>query len=366
MRKTILTILLLSLFLIFPAFAQNLNLIPVNVTKVVDGDTIEVELNQKIEKVRFIGVDCPESTTRLDPYGKEASNFTKEWLSGKEIYLEFDTQVRDRYGRILAYVWLTPIQEINEEEIRSKMFNAILLSEGYAQIMTIPPNLKYVKYFINLQKEAQENKKGLWGITIAKEEQKEEISTQKLSLDSIKSIRKDLDDRRELIRKIYTFASYGPNYNLATYVEPEGIVIILIGGYGSTLTLENLNLFFEKLCEAFATAKYPPEVMINVYVSIFEETSLMVKVPIGAIYDYFKEKITRPEFLSKCTTYINGERVFLEEEGSPLYVGNQKSKIFHYLCCRYSSQINDENKVYFTSRDDAINLGYRPCEVCKP
>lgn len=107
------------------------------VVKVIDGDTIEVILQNIVEKIRFIGVNCPESTIRLDPYGKEASDFTKKWLNDRRIYLEFDVQQRDHYGRFLAYISLEPPKDINEEEIRDKMFNAILLLEGYAQIMTI-------------------------------------------------------------------------------------------------------------------------------------------------------------------------------------------------------------------------------------
>lgn len=127
----------------------------VKVTRVVDGDTIEVALNGATEKVRLIGVDTPESVhpdkTKNTEFGKVASNFTKERLEGKDVELEFDVQERDQYGRLLAYVWLG-----------GTMFNKTLLEEGYAQVATFPPNVKYVDEFVVIQRKAMEGKKGLW------------------------------------------------------------------------------------------------------------------------------------------------------------------------------------------------------------
>jgi endonuclease YncB( thermonuclease family) len=367
------TILLIFLFLLNLSLgiSQDLpKLTLAKITRVIDGDTIEVILDSKTEKVRFIGVDCPESTTKLEPYGNEASEFTKKWLTGKDIFLEFDVQKYDIYGRLLAYVWLSSPKEISEQEIRNKMFNAILLLEGYAQVMTVPPNVKYVDYFLKFQKEARENNKGLWGIAEIKPET---INEEKfLPNELVKTIRADLDERRELIRKTYTFSQYGALYSLATYVEPEGVVVILVGGYGSLLNEDNFNLFFDKLCDAFVTAKYPPETMINVYVAIPDYYSLIVRVPLSAITDYFKEKITRTDFLSRCIVFINGMKVNMEEGkiklpfGKTFYIGNINSKIFHYPWCPYAQQMSEKNKVYFSSREEAVNLGYRPCEVCKP
>jgi micrococcal nuclease len=148
-----------------PNTKVEVNLIKAKVTKVVDGDTIYVKFgNEREEKVRFIGVDTPESTIRIDPYGKEAAAYTKSQLYGKDVWLELDVQERDKYGRLLAYIWLSPPVNVNDTEIRNKMFNAILLLEGYAQIMTVPPNIKYVDYFRVYQQEAREQNKGLWGL----------------------------------------------------------------------------------------------------------------------------------------------------------------------------------------------------------
>lgn len=373
MRKLIISIFLISLLSLSLILAQELpKLTPAKVIRVIDGDTFEAQIDNKIEKVRLIGVDCPESTTIIEPYGIESANFTKSILLNKEVFLEFDVQLNDKYGRVLAYVWLAPPKELKEEEIRSKMFNALLLLEGFAQLMTVPPNVKYVDYFLKFQKEARESNKGLWGVKIAQEEKKEGIEISKLTPEEIRRIRKDLDERRELIRKIYTFSQYGALYNLASFVEPEGVIVILIGGFGSVFSKENLDLFWEKLCDAFVTAKYPPETMINIYIQIPEDYSLIVKVPIGAIYDYFKEKITKEEFLTKCLIYINGIKADVNTIDSIIpkeeikYIGNANSNIFHYPWCIYALQISERNKVYFKSRDEAIKAGFRPCSVCNP
>lgn len=116
--------------------------------RVVDGDTIVVILNGKKEKVRMIGIDTPESVhpdkSRNTPMGKIASKYTRDNLEGKYVRLETDVQERDKYGRILAYVYLD-----------DKMFNKTLLEEGLAKTMTIPPNVKYVDDFKRIEEERQ-------------------------------------------------------------------------------------------------------------------------------------------------------------------------------------------------------------------
>lgn len=126
------------------------------VLRVVDGDTIIVDFGGKSEKVRMIGIDTPESVhpdeSRNTPEGKIASDFTKSQLEGKNVQLEFDVEERDKYGRMLAYVWIDGV-----------MYNKTLLSEGYAKLATFPPNVKYVDDFKALEKQARELKKGFWG-----------------------------------------------------------------------------------------------------------------------------------------------------------------------------------------------------------
>jgi endonuclease YncB( thermonuclease family) len=138
----------------------------VTVARVVDGDTVRVLMPDGTEEpVRLIGVNTPESTTRHEPYGEEASKYAKRALpKGRAVWLEFDVELRDRYGRILAYVWLEAPDSRSAAEIRAHMFNAELLLEGYASLMTIPPDVRYVDAFTPLQAEAREASRGLWGL----------------------------------------------------------------------------------------------------------------------------------------------------------------------------------------------------------
>jgi micrococcal nuclease len=137
----------------------------VKVVRAVDGDTIEASLiNGNTEKIRLIGINTPESTTRHEPYGSEASAYTKQSLTGKTIYLEKDVSNRDKYGRLLRIVWLENPGTIDESSIRSKMFNAVLVLNGYAQVSTYPPDVKYSDYFTKFTKEAREAGIGLWSL----------------------------------------------------------------------------------------------------------------------------------------------------------------------------------------------------------
>jgi len=88
----------------------------------------------------------------VEYYGKEASKYTTKQLEGKTVYLEYDAEKKDQYQRILAYVFLPD----------GMLFNAKLLHDGYANLLTIPPNVKYVDLFKELAKEARENNRGLW------------------------------------------------------------------------------------------------------------------------------------------------------------------------------------------------------------
>lgn len=131
------------------------NLSEYEVVRVVDGDTIVVNFNGINEKVRLIGVDTPESVhpneTKNTEKGILISNYTKERLSGKSVELEFDIQERDKYGRLLAYVY-----------VDGYMYNKELLEKGYAKVATYPPNVKYVDDFTKLQEKARKEKVGLW------------------------------------------------------------------------------------------------------------------------------------------------------------------------------------------------------------
>jgi micrococcal nuclease len=170
--------------------AKKYNLEVATVARVVDGDTFELSDGRK---VRLIGVNTPESTTRHEEYGKEASNYTKSKLEGKQIWLQKDVSETDRYGRLLRIVWLQiPTDDMNESEIRTKMFNADLVLNGYAEPSTYPPDVKYADYFRKFAREAREKNKGLWafgeyGTTKGDLDPKQSSSTASSSSSSAKS-----------------------------------------------------------------------------------------------------------------------------------------------------------------------------------
>jgi len=129
------------------------NLQKVKVSRVIDGDTIELENGQK---VRYIGIDTPETVDpRRDPqcFGQEASLQNKKLVEGKEIYLEKDISQTDKYGRLLRYIYL----EENDISI-----NEQLVREGYAVASNYPPDIKYQEKLRLAEQEARTNQKGLW------------------------------------------------------------------------------------------------------------------------------------------------------------------------------------------------------------
>lgn len=133
------------------------------VERIVDGDTIVVTTDDNTQhKVRFIGVNTPESTTKTEYFGKESSNYTKEKLLNKTVYLEKDVSNTDKYGRLLRYVWLEIPSDNSKENIQKYMFNAKLLLDGYARLATYPPDVKYVNYFKDMEKVARNENNGLW------------------------------------------------------------------------------------------------------------------------------------------------------------------------------------------------------------
>ena len=126
------------------------------VTRVIDGDTIEVNLEGTTYKVRYIGIDTPETVHPSQPvecFGKEASAKNSELVEGKIVRLEKDVSETDRYGRLLRYVWVGDI-----------FVNDYLVRQGYAYASTYPPDVKYADQFAQAQTEAIENNRGLWAI----------------------------------------------------------------------------------------------------------------------------------------------------------------------------------------------------------
>lgn len=129
--------------------------IQASVVRVIDGDTIEVDIAGNVHKVRYIGIDTPETvhpTRGEEPYGKEASAKNRELVNRKVVRLERDVSETDKYSRLLRYVWVGDL-----------FVNAELVRLGYAQVVTYPPDVKYQDLFLQLQREAREAGRGLWG-----------------------------------------------------------------------------------------------------------------------------------------------------------------------------------------------------------
>lgn len=119
-----------------------------SVTRIIDGDTIEVSFNGKTEKVRLIGIDTPEKGM---PYFDEAKAKTKELCFFKDVRLVKDVSERDKYGRLLRYVY-----------VENLFVNAELVKQGYANVYTYPPDVKHSELFVKLEREARANNRGLW------------------------------------------------------------------------------------------------------------------------------------------------------------------------------------------------------------
>lgn len=126
------------------------------VTRIIDGDTIEIATGQK---VRYIGVDTPElHKTGSKPicFGQQARDENLRLVAGKTVKLVKDVSETDRYGRLLRYVYITGADG-------TELFiNEYLIKEGYAYSVTFPPDVRYADYFRSLQRQAEEQKKGLW------------------------------------------------------------------------------------------------------------------------------------------------------------------------------------------------------------
>ncbi|KKR88585.1 MAG: Thermonuclease [Candidatus Gottesmanbacteria bacterium GW2011_GWA2_41_12] len=121
------------------------------VIRVIDGDTIELENK---ERVRYIGINTPETVDPRRPvqcFGLEAKQKNKELVEGKAVRLETDVSNKDKYGRLLRYVY-----------VGDNFINLLLVQEGYAQTSTFPPNVKYQLLFLEAEKEARAKKLGLW------------------------------------------------------------------------------------------------------------------------------------------------------------------------------------------------------------
>ncbi len=128
------------------------------VIKVIDGDTFIIDDGSpKGARVRLIGIDAPETRKtgrkEIGYYGAEAKRYLETLILKKQVALEYDVNKYDRYMRLLAYAYLSD----------GTFVNAHLIDNGYAMVMTVPPNVKHNELFIKLQRNARVRKRGLWG-----------------------------------------------------------------------------------------------------------------------------------------------------------------------------------------------------------
>lgn len=150
---------------VFSSLSRKYDYNSITVKRAVDGDTVLLENG---ERVRLIGIDTPEchesqklyrdarrtkqDVRTIKEMGKKAAAFTRKLVEGKKVRLEFDAEHKDKYGRLLAYLYLPDGTFVNAE----------IVGKGYASLMTIPPNVKYAGQLRARYKEARQERRGLW------------------------------------------------------------------------------------------------------------------------------------------------------------------------------------------------------------
>jgi micrococcal nuclease len=127
------------------------------VSRVVDGDTIDVSIGGQVVRVRYIGMDTPEVHSGVEWLGPEASRANARLVEGRHVTLEKDVSETDRYGRLLRYVWV-------REDGGWLLVNLELIRLGWAQVTTYPPDVKYVdELYLPAQRAARADDRGMWG-----------------------------------------------------------------------------------------------------------------------------------------------------------------------------------------------------------
>ncbi len=165
LRKLVFILFILGIFSSVNSYAKQ----KTTVTRIIDGDILQALYGEREKRIRLIGIDTPESRVnrKAEKYanmsehdlkaiiemGKKAKAYVNGLIKrGDLITIEFDVQERDKYGRLLGYVYLSNGKMLNEEIVKS----------GYAIIMTIPPNVKYKDRLLEAYQEAEKDKRGLW------------------------------------------------------------------------------------------------------------------------------------------------------------------------------------------------------------
>jgi len=268
------------------------------VTRVIDGDTIEVDIGGKLYKVRYIGIDTPETVHPSKPvecFGKEASEKNRQLVEGKTVRLEKDVSEIDSYGRLLRYVW-----------VGDNFVNDYLVRQGYAYASTYPPDVKYADQFVQAQREARENNRGLW------------------------AVRQQTPEIRHF-RALPSQINAGKSSTLFWWVENATTVTIDQG-------IGNVDHGIGDMPSAGTEVVSPGQT-----------TTYTLKA------------------INDAGTVTRSVVVTVRAPPPPkVYVGSIDSNVYHSPWCRYVKQIYPENKIWFSSASDARAHGYRPCKVCNP
>ncbi len=165
LRKLIIIFIVLAIFSSVNSYARQ----KTTVTRIIDGDILQAIYGEREKRIRLIGIDTPES--RVNKKAKRDANMSEQDIKkiiemgrkakkyvdglikrGDLITIEFDAQESDKYGRLLCYVYLS----------NGKMLNEEILKAGYANVMTVPPNVKYKDMFLKAYNYARESRLGLW------------------------------------------------------------------------------------------------------------------------------------------------------------------------------------------------------------
>lgn len=142
--------------IIWPEPEASPDLLSCEVICAIDGDTLLISMSGQEVTVRLIGVDAPESVhpeaEKNTPEGELASLWMKQFINGKRVTLEYDQELKDQYGRTLAYVYTD-----------GRLVEDVLLAAGMARTLTMEPNTRYQHHFEMIEKEARDGGSGFWG-----------------------------------------------------------------------------------------------------------------------------------------------------------------------------------------------------------
>ncbi len=136
------------------------DLVRANVVRVVDGDTLTVEIDGAESRLRYIGIDAPESVTPDQPvecFGPEAAEENRRLVAGKTVFLESDVSELDRFNRLLRYVY------VNGPDDGLQFVNLALVQGGFAEAGSFPPDERYRDELFAAERDAEEHGRGLWG-----------------------------------------------------------------------------------------------------------------------------------------------------------------------------------------------------------